>query len=139
MLALLIGLLLRYWRTLTRARQGAALAVGLAVLGGALSNLLDRLLRGAVVDFINLRVWPKSSTLARAYRSCGWGAPRALVRCPDLPMTPFLLPLAPATVVATPRASSVDPVAAELDRPFLQHWPAAWTVTRPAARPSTSS
>lgn len=29
-----------------------------AALGGATGNLLDRLRHGAVVDFINLRVWP---------------------------------------------------------------------------------
>lgn len=43
--------------------RGWALALGL-VLGGALGNLVDRVLRdpapfrGAVVDFIDLRVWP---------------------------------------------------------------------------------
>ena len=29
-----------------------------AALGGATSNLMDWLLRGAVIDFIDLRVWP---------------------------------------------------------------------------------
>jgi signal peptidase II len=29
-----------------------------AVLGGATGNLLDRLARGGVVDFVDLRVWP---------------------------------------------------------------------------------
>jgi signal peptidase II len=37
--------------TISRAALGAA-------LGGATGNLLDRLFRGAVVDFIDLRVWP---------------------------------------------------------------------------------
>lgn len=32
-------------------------ALGL-VLGGALGNLVDRALRGAVVDFIDLHIWP---------------------------------------------------------------------------------
>jgi signal peptidase II len=36
---------------------GGAVGVGL-VLGGATSNLVDRVLRGAVVDFIALRAWP---------------------------------------------------------------------------------
>lgn len=36
---------------------GGALGLGL-VLGGASSNLGDRVLRGAVVDFIALRAWP---------------------------------------------------------------------------------
>ena len=44
-------------------RRALAVAVGL-VLGGALGNLADRifrdpgLLKGAVVDFVDLRVWP---------------------------------------------------------------------------------
>jgi len=45
------------WRT---RRPGVALALGL-VLGGALGNLTDRLVRshhGAVVDFIDFRFWP---------------------------------------------------------------------------------
>jgi len=29
-----------------------------AALGGAASNVIDRLFRGAVVDYIDLRVWP---------------------------------------------------------------------------------
>ncbi len=45
------------WRT---RRPGVAVALGL-VLGGASSNVADRLTRGhhgAVVDFISLRYWP---------------------------------------------------------------------------------
>lgn len=34
-----------------------ALALGLA-LGGAAGNLVDRLYRGAVLDFLDVRVWP---------------------------------------------------------------------------------
>ena len=37
--------------------QGRGVALGL-VVGGALGNLLDRVRTGAVVDFIDLRVWP---------------------------------------------------------------------------------
>lgn len=33
------------------------LATGL-ILGGAASNLIDRLILGAVVDYINLKIWP---------------------------------------------------------------------------------
>jgi len=33
------------------------IALGAAV-GGATSNLLDRLCRGAIVDFLDLRIWP---------------------------------------------------------------------------------
>ncbi|MET9022722.1 signal peptidase II [Actinopolymorpha sp. NPDC004070] len=36
---------------------GGAVGLGL-VVGGAAGNLVDRLLRGAVVDFIALRAWP---------------------------------------------------------------------------------
>jgi signal peptidase II len=35
----------------------AAVAVGVA-LGGATGNLLDWLLRGGIVDFVDLRLWP---------------------------------------------------------------------------------
>lgn len=37
--------------------RGANLAIGL-ILGGALGNLLDRAVRGSVVDFIDLPHWP---------------------------------------------------------------------------------
>lgn len=42
------------------ARRAAPLArIGLAlILGGALGNLIDRALRGAVVDFIDVTLWP---------------------------------------------------------------------------------
>jgi signal peptidase II len=41
------------------AFQGRAAQIGLgAAIGGATGNLLDMLLRGAVVDFIDLRIWP---------------------------------------------------------------------------------
>lgn len=40
-------------------RAGGAAATGLGLaLGGASSNLLDRLRRHAVIDFIDIRVWP---------------------------------------------------------------------------------
>ena len=41
------------------ALHGPAAQIGVAAaLGGATGNLLDRLRHGAVVDFIDLRVWP---------------------------------------------------------------------------------
>lgn len=46
-----------HWRAVAAAGARAGVAVGL-LLGGAASNLIDRLVRGAVLDFINLRVWP---------------------------------------------------------------------------------
>jgi len=57
------------------ARAPAAIALGL-VLGGAFGNLADRvfrhpgLLRGAVVDFVDLRVWPVFN-LADTAITCG--------------------------------------------------------------------
>lgn len=44
-------------RQLQKQPLKVQLALGLG-LGGAVGNLTDRLLRGAVVDFIDLRVWP---------------------------------------------------------------------------------
>lgn len=44
-------------RQLQQQPPRVQVALGLG-LGGALGNLADRLLRGAVVDFIDLRVWP---------------------------------------------------------------------------------
>jgi len=44
---------------LVGAFQGRAAQVGLgAALGGATGNALDMLRRGAVIDFLDLRVWP---------------------------------------------------------------------------------
>ena len=48
---------------LARAALGAA-------LGGAMGNALDRLRRGTIVDFIDLRVWPLFN-LADAAIVCG--------------------------------------------------------------------
>lgn len=63
-------------RTARRLRSAAwAVALGL-LLGGATGNLLDRLLRapgigrGAVVDFIDFRVWP-SFNIADSAIVCG--------------------------------------------------------------------
>jgi signal peptidase II len=64
---------------LVRARQATLAATGLAlVLGGALGNLADRLLRGEVVDFLELYVraggrelaWP-AFNVADAGITCG--------------------------------------------------------------------
>jgi len=76
---LAVGALLLVVVLVTRAdvirRPGLAMAAGL-VLGGALGNLVDRLarspglLRGAVVDFVDLRWWPVFN-LADAAITCG--------------------------------------------------------------------
>ena len=64
--------------------QGRAAHVGLgAALGGATGNLLDLLRRGAVLDFIDLRVWPVFNIADAAIVlggvvaicSAGWAAP----------------------------------------------------------------
>jgi signal peptidase II len=54
--ALAATVLLTLWRPLSHP-DAAALAMGMA-LGGAGSNLLDRLFRHAVVDLIDVGVWP---------------------------------------------------------------------------------
>jgi signal peptidase II len=53
-LAVAAGIL---WWSARSERPAIAWALGL-VLGGALGNLADRLLRHAVVDFVNVHVWP---------------------------------------------------------------------------------
>ncbi len=56
LLASLIVLLLLILGSRVKWR-GSSLAIGL-VLGGALGNLADRVLRGSVVDFIAVPYWP---------------------------------------------------------------------------------
>ena len=59
MLASVIGVLavIFYYRANGRESLLLRIALGL-VLGGALGNLADRLFRGAVVDFIDVQIWP---------------------------------------------------------------------------------
>ena len=62
LLYLLVGIILVVgawvWRKKSaEVRARYALPVGL-IAGGALSNIVDRVLRGGVVDFIDLKVWP---------------------------------------------------------------------------------
>ena len=54
-LLIVLGYSWKSWPSATRA--GRAWVIGL-LLGGALSNLFDRFVYGAVRDFIDLRVWP---------------------------------------------------------------------------------
>jgi signal peptidase II len=63
--------------------QGRAAQIGLgAAIGGATGNLLDMLARGAVVDFIDLRIWPVFNVadaaivvgMVVALWSAGWSA-----------------------------------------------------------------
>lgn len=55
--AVLIGFLVWYYSRLTQKFWRHDLVFGL-VIGGALGNLLDRLIHGAVVDFIKFFSWP---------------------------------------------------------------------------------
>ena len=41
------------WRKITLAVAGLSL-----ILAGALGNLIDRLMLGYVIDFLDLRIWP---------------------------------------------------------------------------------
>ncbi len=54
--ALAIGLLLVFLRRLEPEERLSALAIG-AVLGGAIGNLTDRIVYGAVIDFLDFRLW----------------------------------------------------------------------------------
>lgn len=45
------------WGDVRRGGVPAYIAVG-SMLGGALGNLLDRVVRGAVLDFIHVWIWP---------------------------------------------------------------------------------
>jgi signal peptidase II len=51
-----LGLIISFFRKLSPGDRLAALALGL-ILGGAVGNLLDRLIYGEVVDFLHLRLW----------------------------------------------------------------------------------
>lgn len=50
----LLALIARRWRV---AARGERVAVGL-LLGGAVGNFTDRLVRGYVVDFLHVQYWP---------------------------------------------------------------------------------
>ena len=52
-----IGFLVYFYRTHAQPRPMLRLAIGLQ-LGGALGNLLDRILYGSVVDFLDVGWWP---------------------------------------------------------------------------------
>lgn len=50
------GIYLAY-RLLDFSRKSTVLAIGLAI-GGALSNAIDRIVHGAVLDYIDVKFWP---------------------------------------------------------------------------------
>ncbi len=58
--AMVVGLFvifLRFYHRIPKNNIWQKIALGLAA-GGALGNLFDRIIRGYVVDFIDIRIWP---------------------------------------------------------------------------------
>ena len=51
-----VGIIISFFRKLSPGDKLAALALGL-ILGGALGNLVDRIFRHEVVDFLHFRLW----------------------------------------------------------------------------------
>jgi len=51
-----IGIVFSFFRQLAPGDRLSALALGF-ILGGATGNLIDRILRGEVVDFLHFRLW----------------------------------------------------------------------------------
>jgi signal peptidase II len=51
-----VGIIVNFYRKLAPGEKHAALTLGL-ILGGALGNLVDRIFRGEVVDFLHVRLW----------------------------------------------------------------------------------
>jgi signal peptidase II len=51
-----LALIISFFRKLSPGDRLSALALGL-ILGGAVGNLIDRLVYGEVVDFLHLRLW----------------------------------------------------------------------------------
>lgn len=51
-----IGIIISFYRQLAPGDRLSALALGM-ILGGATGNLIDRLTRGEVVDFLQFRLW----------------------------------------------------------------------------------
>ena len=51
-----VVIIVSFFRKLAPGDRLAALALGL-VLGGAVGNLIDRIVRGEVVDFLHFRLW----------------------------------------------------------------------------------
>ncbi|MFP8880406.1 MAG: signal peptidase II [Myxococcota bacterium] len=51
-----VGIIISFYRKLSPGDRLASLALGL-ILGGALGNLVDRIFRQEVVDFLHFRLW----------------------------------------------------------------------------------
>jgi signal peptidase II len=52
---IIIGLILYYYKQI---KKQFPLICAALILGGALGNLMDRILLGFIVDFIDFRIWP---------------------------------------------------------------------------------
>lgn len=62
-LALAVSVYIVYWLWTLRQQRSSVLTIGLAmVLGGAFGNVIDRIMLGHVIDFIQVYIW-------------GWGFP----------------------------------------------------------------
>jgi signal peptidase II len=51
-----VGIIISFFRKLSPGDRLAALALGL-ILGGAIGNLIDRIFRQEVIDFLHFRLW----------------------------------------------------------------------------------
>jgi signal peptidase II len=51
-----LGMVVNFYRKLAPGDRFSALSLGM-ILGGAAGNLIDRVLRGEVVDFLHFRLW----------------------------------------------------------------------------------
>jgi len=51
-----VGIIVAFYRKLSPGDRLAALALGL-ILGGAVGNLIDRIFRQEVIDFLHFRLW----------------------------------------------------------------------------------
>jgi len=51
-----VGIIIAFYRKLSPGDRLAALALGL-ILGGAVGNLVDRIFRQEVIDFLHFRLW----------------------------------------------------------------------------------
>ena len=51
-----LGMVVSFYRKLAPGDRFSALSLGL-ILGGAVGNLIDRVFRGEVVDFLHFRLW----------------------------------------------------------------------------------
>ncbi len=51
-----VGIIIAFYRKLSPGDRLAALALGL-ILGGAIGNLIDRIFRQEVIDFLHFRLW----------------------------------------------------------------------------------